>query len=33
MKKQNITFLVAHPDDVAHSMSGTACLLKEKYNY
>ncbi len=31
-QKQNITFLVSHPDDIAHSMSGTACLLKEKYN-
>ena len=30
--RRTITFLVAHPDDVAHSMSGTALLLKEHYN-
>ncbi len=29
--RSNVTFLVAHPDDVAHSMSGTAFLLKEKF--
>ncbi len=32
MNKPNITFLVAHPDDIAHSMGGTACLLQESYH-
>jgi LmbE family N-acetylglucosaminyl deacetylase len=30
--RRTITFLVAHPDDVAHAMSGTALLLKEQYD-
>ena len=29
--KPNIVFIVAHPDDLAHSMGGTAYLMKEKY--
>jgi len=29
--KQTIVFLVAHPDDVAFFMGGTALLLKDKY--
>jgi len=29
---KNIVFIVAHPDDMAYGMSGTAWLLKEKYN-
>ncbi len=31
-KKRNIVFLIVHPDDLAHSMGGTAYLLKDKYN-
>ena len=30
-KKDAIVFVVAHPDDVAHSMGATACLLGRKY--
>jgi len=29
---ENIVFIVAHPDDMAYGMGGTAWLLKEKYN-
>lgn len=29
---KNIVFVVAHPDDMAYGMGGTAWLLKEKYN-
>lgn len=29
--KPNIAFVVAHPDDLAHAMGGTAWLLKERY--
>jgi len=29
--KSNIVIVCAHPDDVAHSMGGTAYLLKDKY--
>jgi LmbE family N-acetylglucosaminyl deacetylase len=36
MKSSNISesvvFIVAHPDDVANAMGGTAWLLREKYN-
>ncbi len=32
MRKRNIVFVVVHPDDLAHSMGGTAYLLKEEYN-
>ncbi len=28
---KNIAFVVAHPDDLAHSMGGTALLLKDDY--
>lgn len=28
----NIVFIVAHPDDLAFSMGGTACLLNEDYH-
>jgi len=31
-KKENIVFLMAHPDDVAIQVGGTAMILKEKYN-
>ena len=33
MKKRTecVVFVVAHPDDVAHAMGGTACLLRNKY--
>lgn len=31
--KQNIVIVCAHPDDVAHSMGGTAYLLKENYDF
>lgn len=31
-QKPNLVFLVAHPDDLSHSMGGTAYLLREKYN-
>lgn len=27
----SIVFVVAHPDDLAYCMGGTACLLKDKY--
>lgn len=30
-EKRNLVCIVAHPDDVAHSMGGTMLLLKEKY--
>jgi LmbE family N-acetylglucosaminyl deacetylase len=29
--KQSVAFVVAHPDDVAHIMGGTALLLKDRY--
>ncbi|MDA3797825.1 MAG: PIG-L family deacetylase [Kiritimatiellae bacterium] len=29
---KNIVFVVAHPDDMAYGMGGTAWLLKDKYN-
>ncbi len=31
-EKENIVFLMAHPDDVAIQVGGTAMVLKEKYN-
>lgn len=31
INKPVIAFIVAHPDDVAHAMGGTAWLLKQKY--
>ncbi len=31
-EKENIVFLMAHPDDVAIQIGGTAMVLKEKYN-
>jgi len=31
-EKGNIVFLMAHPDDVAIQVGGTAMVLKEKYN-
>lgn len=31
-KKQSILFIVAHPDDLSHSMGGTAYLLKNQYD-
>ncbi len=31
-KSESIVFIVAHPDDVAHAMGGTAWLLHNKYN-
>lgn len=30
-EKRNIAVVYAHPDDIAHSMGGTAYLLKDKY--
>ena len=29
--KPNIAIIVAHPDDLAHAMGGTAWLLKDRY--
>ncbi|MBA4387493.1 MAG: hypothetical protein C0404_05890 [Verrucomicrobia bacterium] len=31
MKSRNLVFVVAHPDDLAHGMGGTCCLLRGKY--
>lgn len=31
-KSESVVFIVAHPDDVAHAMGGTALLLHNKYN-
>lgn len=30
-EKPNIAFIIAHPDDLSHSMGGTAYLLKSEY--
>ncbi|MFA6104270.1 MAG: PIG-L family deacetylase [Victivallaceae bacterium] len=32
MRTNSVVFIVAHPDDVAHAMGGTAWLLHKKYN-
>ncbi len=31
-KPESVVFIVAHPDDVAHAMGGTAWLLRDKYS-
>ena len=30
--KKNIVFIIAHPDDLSHSMGGTAFLLKKEFD-
>lgn len=31
-RRESVAFIVAHPDDVAHSMGGTALLLARRYD-